>query len=125
LKLAERATTLKRKGATDPTEDNETQVETAQPDAQEKKYQTLNARAAERQENARAELLELLSIGAEQIGDLNRAAELETTRIAFLIKTADKQTAQLRLDRLREMQRKVERERKPPLVIDQKLVTVL
>ena len=125
LKLAERATTLQRKATADSTEDNETQVEIAPPVAPEKKYQTLSARAAARQENARAELLELLSVAAEQIGDLNRAAELETTRIVFLVKTADKQTAQLRLDRLREMQRKVERERKPSLVIDQKLVTVL
>ena len=122
LKLAERATTLQRQGAAEPSED-EARVETDQMDAPEKKYRTLGARAAERKENARAELLELLSVAAEQIGDLNRAAELETNRIAFLAQERDRQTAQLRLGRLREAQRKVERERKPTFVIDQKLVS--
>jgi tetratricopeptide (TPR) repeat protein len=122
LKLAERATTLQRKGAAEPSEP-EARVETDQPDVPEKKYRTLRGRAAERKENARAELLELLSVAAEQIRDLNRAAELETTRIAFLAQEQDRQTAQLRLDRLHETQRKVERERKPVFVIDQKLVS--
>ena len=124
LKLAERTTTLQPKGAAEPSED-EARVETDQPDVPEKKYWTLRARAAERKGNPRGELLELLSVAAEQIGDLNRAAELETTRIAFLVQEPDRQTAQLRLDRLREAQRKVERERKPTFVIDQKLVSGL
>jgi tetratricopeptide (TPR) repeat protein len=119
LKLAERATNLQRKGAPDENEES-----TATPETPAKQYRTLSARTAERQEKSRAELLELLSNAAEQIGDLNRAAELETTRIAFLVNTADKQIAHLRLDRLREAQRKVERTRKPSLMVDQKLVTV-
>jgi hypothetical protein len=86
------------------------------------RYQTLGARGAMRQKNARAELLELLSAAAEQIGDLSRAAELEEARLDFLVKAADKQTAKSRVDRLREMLRKVERLPKPSLVIDQRLV---
>ena len=125
LKLAERDTTLQRKeSAAQSTDDREVTVEVAGPEVQEKKYQTLGARASKRQENARAELLELLSAAAEQIGDLNRAAELEKTRIAFLARVADKRAAQSRLERLREMQREAEQERRPSLVIDQKLVSV-
>jgi hypothetical protein len=121
LKLAERATTLQRKG-----QSNEEEESTAVPDKPEvpvKKYQTLAARRAERQEKSRAELLELLSIAAEQVGELNRAAELETTRIAFLVQPGDRQAAESRIKRLRELQRKIERERKPTLVVDQKLVS--
>src|SRR4029077_5429995 len=81
LKLAERDITLQRKATANPTED-ETRIESAQADLPKRKYQTLAARAAERKENARTELLELLSVAAEQIGDLDRAAELETTRLA-------------------------------------------
>lgn len=121
LKLAERANTLQRKGPS-----NEEEEPTAVPDKPEvpvKKYRTLGTRRAERQEKSRAELLELLSIAAEQVGDLNRAAELETTRIAFLVQPGDRQVAESRIKRLRELQRKIERERKPKLVVDQKLVS--
>ncbi|HEV7683050.1 MAG TPA: hypothetical protein VGO68_13055 [Pyrinomonadaceae bacterium] len=120
LKLAERATTLQRKGT--PAEDEAATAD--EPDGPAKKYQTLAAQTAERQEKSRAELLELLSIAAEQVGDLNRAAELETTRIAFLVQPGDRQAAELRIKRLRELQRTAERERKPSLIVDQKLVTV-
>jgi tetratricopeptide (TPR) repeat protein len=121
LKLAERATTLQRKGAAVVDEESATAPD--RPDVPAKKYQALSARTTERQEKSRAELLELLSIAAEQVGDLNRAAELETTRIAFLVQPGDRQAAQLRIKRLRELQRNAERERKPSLVVDQKLVS--
>jgi predicted Zn-dependent protease len=140
LKLAERATVLQGAGTTgttsEATKDKETRIEPDQPRgpqrgspagvvvaAQKDRYQTLSERAAKRQEYARAEMLELLSQAAEQIGELNRAAELETTRITFLGQAADKQAAQLRVDRLRETLRKVERERKPAFVVDLKLVS--
>src|ERR1043166_2656587 len=87
------------------------------------RYQTLRARTAVRQRNARAELLELLSTAAEQIGDLSRAAELEKARLDFLVKTADKETAKTRIERLRKMQHQTDSKRKPELVIDQRLVS--
>jgi len=122
LKLAERTTTAQRQGTAETPED-EARGETDQTDVPEKKYRTVAARAVARKESARPELLELLSVAAEQIGELNRAAELETTRIAFLTQKKDRQAAQLRLDRLHETQRKVERERRPVFVLDQKLVS--
>jgi hypothetical protein len=67
-------------------------------------------------------LLELLSTAGEQIGDLNRAAELEKARLDFLVKAADKETAKTRVERLRKMQHQIESKPKPALVIDQRLV---
>jgi len=123
LKLAERAAFLQTKeSAAESVESKLDKVEIDESAVEEKKYQTLGARAAVRQRNARAELLELLSAAAEQIGDLNRAAELEKARLDFLVKVADKQTAKSRVERLREMLRRVERQPKPSLVIDQRLV---
>jgi tetratricopeptide (TPR) repeat protein len=126
LKLSKRAAALQARetGETDQTGDSG-EVETAPltaPAALQKTYQTLAARAARRQEDSRAELLESLSAAAEQIGDLNQAIELEQVRLAFLTPAFERQTAQLRLDRLRELQRRAERESSPSLVIDQKLV---
>jgi hypothetical protein len=118
LKLAERTTALQAKdGAAESV-----QLEIDESGVEAKQYQTLRAQAAMRQRSARAELLGLLSAAAEQIGDLNRAAELEKARLDFLVKAADKQTAKSRVERLREMQRQVQPQPKPSLVIDQKLV---
>jgi hypoxanthine-guanine phosphoribosyltransferase len=91
-------------------------------EAEAKRYQTLRARVAFRQRNARADLLELLSGAAEQIGDLTRAMELEKARLDFLFKGADKETAKTRVERLRKMQQQTESKPKPELVIDQRLV---
>jgi len=118
LKLAERTTALQMKDSAAES----VQLEIDESGVEAKQYQTLRARATMRQRNARAELLELLSAAAEQIGDLNRAAELEKARLDFLVKVADKQTAKSRVERLREMLRKAERQPKPSLVIDQRLV---
>ena len=123
LKLAERAATLQPKvSAAESGESKLGKIETDESGVEESKYQTLRARAAMRQRSARADLLELLSVAAEQIGDLNRAADLEKARLDFLVRAAGKQTAKSRLERLREMQRQVERQPKPSLVIDQRLV---
>ncbi|HXI74101.1 MAG TPA: tetratricopeptide repeat protein, partial [Pyrinomonadaceae bacterium] len=123
LKLAERMTALQ-------TNDSVAEYRESQPDkvaideseGETKRYQTLRARAALRQRNARADLLEMLSAAAEQIGDLIRAAELEQARMDFLVKAADKDTAKRRLDQLRKMQHQIESKPKPALVIDQRLV---
>ena len=70
---------------------------------------------------SRENLLDLLSIAAEQLGDLNRATELEQLRLALLIKQSDRDTALARLDHLREV-RDGAQPRKLSLVIDQRLV---
>ena len=85
------------------------------------RYQTLFQRAEERRRMSRENLLELLSIAAEQLGDLNRATELEQLRLALLIKQSDRDTALARLDHLREV-RDGAQPRKLSLVIDQRLV---
>jgi hypothetical protein len=85
------------------------------------RYQTLQQRAAERRRASHVNLLELLSIAAEQLGDLKRAYELEQLRLALLIKQPDRDLAQARLDHLREVQNGVH-PRKLSLVIDQRLV---
>ncbi|PYS20867.1 MAG: hypothetical protein DMF72_19540, partial [Acidobacteria bacterium] len=123
LKLAKPTTALQMKNSAVESPESETnKIEADESEAEAKKYQTLRARAALRQRNARADLLELLSAAAEQIGDLNRAAELEQARMDFLLKAAEKATAKTRLDRLRKMQHQIESSPKPALVIDQRLV---
>jgi predicted Zn-dependent protease len=85
------------------------------------RYQTLQQRATERRRASHVNLLELLSIAAEQLGDLKRAYELEQLRLALLIKQPDRDLAQARLDHLRDVQNGVH-PRKLSLVIDQRLV---
>ena len=85
------------------------------------RYQTLQQRADERRRASHVNLLELLSNAAEQLGDLNRAYELEQVRLALLIKQPDRDLAQARLDHLREL-RNGAQPRKLSLVIDQRLV---
>jgi hypothetical protein len=84
------------------------------------RYQTLEQRAEERGRASHVNLLESLSIAAEQLGDLNRAYALEQLRLALLTKQPDRDLAQARLDHLREIQNG--QPRKLSLVIDQKLV---
>lgn len=124
LKLAAPAPGLQAKesAAAEADEGRPDKVEIDESEGEAKRYRTLRARTALRQRSARADLLELLSAAAEQIGDLNRAAELEKARLDFLVKAADKQTAKSRVERLREMLRQVESKPKPSLVIDQRLV---
>jgi len=78
----------------------------------------LRAVAGERQRVSNAELLELLSVAAEELGDLNRAEQLEKARLDILTGIAEKKTAELRLLQLRQLRRKVERELNQPLVVD-------
>jgi len=61
-------------------------------------------------------LLASLSVAAEQIGDLNRALELEKQRLAL-----DKNISSARLDHLKQLQNSVAR--KAVLIVDQKLTT--
>jgi Flp pilus assembly protein TadD len=93
----------------------------AQAEATAAQYQTLQQRAQERTRASHVNLLELLSNAAEQLGDLNRAYELEQLRLALLVKKPDRDLAQARLDHLREIQNGAQ-PRKLSLVIDQRLV---
>jgi len=108
LKVAERVTAFQ------PNQNGQVEVTVAQ-------YQTLQQRAEERRRASHVNLLELLSNAAEQLGDLNRAYELEQVRLALLIKQPDRDLAQARLDHLREL-RNGAQPRKLSLVIDQRLV---
>jgi cellulose synthase operon protein C len=85
------------------------------------RYQTLQQRAEARTRASHVNLLELLSIAAEQLGDLNRAYELEQLRLALLIKEPDRNVAKARLDHLREL-RNGSQPRNLSLVIDQRFV---
>jgi tetratricopeptide (TPR) repeat protein len=78
------------------------------------RYQTLRERAQSQKLATHIVLLSSLSAAAEQIGDLNRAVELERLRLAL-----DKNATQARLDHLQQLQRAYTR--KPLLVVDQKL----
>jgi len=108
LKLAERV------AAFQPNQNSAAQETTS-------RYQTLQQRADERRRASHVNLLELLSIAAEQLGDMNRAEELEQLRFALLVKKPDRDLAQARLNHLREV-RTGAQPRKLSLVIDQRLV---
>ena len=66
-------------------------------------------------------LLGLLSVAAEQLGDLNRAYELEQLRLSLLTRQSDRDLALARLNHLREVQNGVQ-SRNLSLVVDQRLV---
>jgi len=85
-------------------------------------YQTLSDRTAARAQVGHADLLEQLSVAAEQLGDLQRARAFEQARLPLLTKTSDRRTAQTRLEYLREQQTAVKPE-KVSLVVDQRSVT--
>ncbi|HEX6045892.1 MAG TPA: tetratricopeptide repeat protein [Pyrinomonadaceae bacterium] len=85
-------------------------------------YQTLRARAESRRRTTHANLLALLSTAAEQLGDLNRAVELERLRLALVNTLAEKKATEARLDHLQQLQTAAGRVRRISLVVDQKLV---
>jgi len=90
--------TAERVAAFQPNKNSATQAE-----ATSAKYQTLHQRAEERRRASHVNLLGLLSVAAEQLGDLNRAYELEQTRLSLLIKQTDRDLALARLKHLREL----------------------
>jgi tetratricopeptide (TPR) repeat protein len=64
------------------------------------RYRTLRERTAARELESRRDLLGLLSVSAEQTGDLNRAVEFETARLKLLSATAERQSAETRIRQL-------------------------
>jgi Flp pilus assembly protein TadD len=115
LKVAERVAAFR------PSKDSSAQ--STQVEETPARYQTLAQRAEERRRASHLNLLELLSVAAEKLGDLNRAYELEQLRLALIVKKPDRDLALARLDRLRELQNGAQ-PRKLSLVLDQKLVGV-
>ena len=85
------------------------------------RYQTLSQRADERQRASHLNLLELLSVAAEKLGDLDRAYEVEQYRLSLLTRKSDRDLALARLNHLREVRNSAQ-PRKLSLVLDQRFV---
>jgi hypothetical protein len=66
------------------------------------RYQTLRERALHRERATRVNLLGMLSAAAEQIGDLNRALELERLKLALVSTVPERNATQARLDHLQQ-----------------------
>ncbi|HEX6717331.1 MAG TPA: hypothetical protein VF088_09470, partial [Pyrinomonadaceae bacterium] len=86
------------------------------------RYQTLRERAEQRERATHANLLAMLSTAAEQLGDLNRAVELERLRLAAVTTVSERNATQTRLDHLEQLQSTAGRIRKVAFVVDQKPV---
>ena len=113
LKVAERVAAFRQ--------NKDSAAQPAQPETTVARYQTLAQRAEERKRASHLNVLELLSVAAEQLRDFNRAYELEQLRLALLIEQRDRDVAQARMNHLREVQNGAQ-PRKLSLVIDQKFV---
>jgi hypothetical protein len=112
LKTAERVAAFR------PSKDS---AEQREEEANPPRYQTLAQRADERTRASHVNLLGLLSLAAERLGDLNRACELEQLKLSLLTKQSDRDVASARLNHLREVQNGMQ-PRKLSLVIDQSIV---
>ena len=86
------------------------------------RYQTLRERAEQRERTTHINLLATLSAAAEQLGDLNRAVELERLRLPLVNTLSERNATQVRLDHLQQLQSTAARTRRVSLVVDQKLV---
>jgi hypothetical protein len=67
-------------------------------------------------------LLAMLSAAAEQLGDLNRAVELEQLRLPLTSTLSERNATQGRLNHLQQLQSAVARTPRVSLVVDQRLV---
>lgn len=115
LKVAERVAAFQTKNSAAPAEER-VLPHTLQ------RYQTLRQRTEHRQRASRTSLLALLSTAAEQIGDLNRAMELERLRLALLDTVSAKRATQARLDHLQQLRSAAGRVRRVSFVVDHRLV---
>jgi cellulose synthase operon protein C len=86
------------------------------------RYRTLRERAVERELQSRRELLGLLSVSAEQTGDLNRAVGFETARLKLLSATAERQSAETRIRQLLSRQQGSSRRSAVAYSVDQNLI---
>jgi hypothetical protein len=103
LKFAERVEAFQTKKNADE-QNNETAIRADHPE----RYQTLRERAQHRERAARANVLAMLSVAAEQLGDLNRAEDLERLRLGLIDTAAERKATLARLDHLQQLQRAAE-----------------
>ncbi|MGE0128597.1 MAG: tetratricopeptide repeat protein [Blastocatellales bacterium] len=80
------------------------------------RFASLAARSSQRQSRSRVELLALLSISAEQVGELEKAIEFETAKLNLSLDSAERRNSESRIGQLKAKQKK--RRRKPALAIE-------
>lgn len=86
------------------------------------KFQTLGARAEERQLKSQPEMLALLSTSAEQIAEFDKAAEFERARLNAL-NADERRQAESRIDQLKAKQKEKSNKRGWLLTVDERPVT--
>jgi cellulose synthase operon protein C len=80
------------------------------------RFISLPERSSRRQSQSRLDLFGLLSVSAEQIGDLEKAIEFETARLNLSLEPAERRKSESRVEQLKAKRK--ERRRKPPLSIE-------
>jgi tetratricopeptide (TPR) repeat protein len=102
-----------------PTGDDEAaRAEKAKP-----RFATLAARSNQRRSQSQIELLALLSVSAEQTGDLDKAIEFENARQSLSPDIAEQRKAESRIEQLKLKRKERERRPAPPLVINEQMVS--
>jgi hypothetical protein len=121
LKLAGVDERLKGQSAASPPPTGD--GEAARAEKTKPRFATLASRSNQRRSQSQIELLALLSVSAEQTGDLEKAIEFENARLALSLDVAEQRKAESRIEQLK-LKRK-ERERKPALslVINEQMVS--
>ena len=85
------------------------------------KFQTLVARAEERQRKSQLEMLAMLSTSAEQIAEFDKAAEFERARLNAL-SANERRQAESRIDQLKARQREKSNKRSWLMTVDERPV---
>jgi hypothetical protein len=80
------------------------------------RFLSLSERSSRRRSRSQLDLLGLLSVSAEQVGDLEKAIEFETASLNLLPDSAERRKSESRVEQLRTKRK--ERRRKPPLSIE-------
>jgi cellulose synthase operon protein C len=85
-------------------------------DGTKTRFVTLPERSSRRQSQSQLDLFGLLSVSAEQTGDLEKAIEFETARLNLSPEPAERRKSESRVEQLKAKRK--ERRRKPPLSIE-------
>jgi len=85
-------------------------------DGAKTRFISLPERSSRRQSQSQLDLFGLLSVSAEQIGDLEKAIEFETARLNLSPDLAERRKSESRVEQLKAKRK--ERRRKPPLSIE-------
>jgi hypothetical protein len=80
------------------------------------RFLSMPERSSRRQSQSQLDLLGLLSVSAEQVGDLEKAIEFETARLNLSREPAERRKSESRVEQLKAKRK--ERTRKPPLSIE-------